>query len=312
MKWFRLYSELLHDPKVQRLPPVLFKHWINLLCLANESTPRGMVPPVEDVAFALRISPAEARKALTALCAAGLLDCDTADHLTPHNWSERQRNSDDVAARVRRYRNGVHDEVEPEPKPEDMLPVTLHETLPVTGTQHDCNALEREEEREEDQKEIRSDQREGVLPPLAPAQPSPRKVTAQTVPKPRQTPMPDDWPLTDALLEWWDAQHAPAGIDPARETEKWQDYHRQKGTRVSDWAASWRNWMRKAIEYYPPPAAARNGSKTYATDQRHPDKLTGRLSGTADFLAGLDHGPAEGAGGHRDPNVVVLRARPAS
>ena len=33
--WLRLYTEALHDPKVQRLPAKTFKGWINLLMLAK-------------------------------------------------------------------------------------------------------------------------------------------------------------------------------------------------------------------------------------------------------------------------------------
>ncbi len=34
MRWFRFYSEVLDDPKVQGLSLGLFKMWINLLCIA--------------------------------------------------------------------------------------------------------------------------------------------------------------------------------------------------------------------------------------------------------------------------------------
>ena len=40
-QWLRLYDDVLDDPEVQRLPPDLFKHWVNLLCLANKGTLRG-------------------------------------------------------------------------------------------------------------------------------------------------------------------------------------------------------------------------------------------------------------------------------
>ncbi len=132
MKWFRLYSEVLHDPKVQRLSPALFKHWINLLCLANEQTPRGTLPAIDDIAFALRVKPSEGVKILTELGRAGLVDQPSEGRACPHNWPERQRNSDDIAARVRHYRNGKEPDntpIPPAPQPTTPQDVTLHVTL---------------------------------------------------------------------------------------------------------------------------------------------------------------------------------------
>lgn len=104
MKWFRFYTEVLHDPKVQRLPAALFKSWVNLLCIANKDRDRGMLPSVEDIAFALRVKPCEAEKILYQLKERGLLDRAQDGTLSPHNWTERQRNSDDGATRQQRYR----------------------------------------------------------------------------------------------------------------------------------------------------------------------------------------------------------------
>jgi hypothetical protein len=36
MKWLRLYSDVVSDPKVQRLPGEKFKAWVNLLCVASQ------------------------------------------------------------------------------------------------------------------------------------------------------------------------------------------------------------------------------------------------------------------------------------
>jgi hypothetical protein len=33
-----------------------------------------------------------------------------------------------------------------------------------------------------------------------------------------------------------------------RETAKFLDHYRAKGERRADWSASWRNWMRRAVE----------------------------------------------------------------
>src|SRR5260221_5894290 len=104
MRWFRLYSDLLNDPKAQRLSPALFKHWINLLCLANVSEPRGVLPAEHDIAFNLRIRPFEVRKIMAQLVDAGLMERRDDGRFAPHNWEERQRRSDDINERVRRHR----------------------------------------------------------------------------------------------------------------------------------------------------------------------------------------------------------------
>jgi hypothetical protein len=101
MRWLRLYVETLDDPKVQRLPDRLFRVWINLLCLAGKA--EGRLPAPADIGFALRLREAEARLAVDALVARGLLDRQGSE-LWPHNWSGRQFPSDDVTARVKRYR----------------------------------------------------------------------------------------------------------------------------------------------------------------------------------------------------------------
>lgn len=100
-QWFRMYTEVLNDPKAQRLPGDVFKGWINLLCLAKEHD--GVLPPVDDIAFALRISVKDAAKLLETLRAAGLFD-QTETGLAPHNWNGRQYKSDVSTTRVKRFR----------------------------------------------------------------------------------------------------------------------------------------------------------------------------------------------------------------
>ena len=74
MKWFRLHSDVINDPKIQRMPVALRWHWVAILCLANEQEPRGYVPSAPDVAFALRVSEAKAKQVIAELLSRGLLD----------------------------------------------------------------------------------------------------------------------------------------------------------------------------------------------------------------------------------------------
>ena len=110
MEWFRFYNAALHDPKVQRLAPELFRTWINLLCLASATNNAGRLPDIDDIAFALRTTEDKARDEVQSLIKAGLLDEDEDGSIAPHNWSGRQRKSDDVTARVQDHRDRKRDE----------------------------------------------------------------------------------------------------------------------------------------------------------------------------------------------------------
>ena len=104
MKWFRLYDDVLDDAKVQQLDPKLFKNWINILCIASKNEPRGMLPSLEDLSFRLRLSMKNLTAVIAELEQTGLLDSIGESGLSPHNWTERQRSSDNVANRVRKHR----------------------------------------------------------------------------------------------------------------------------------------------------------------------------------------------------------------
>lgn len=128
MKWFRLYSDVLDDPKVQLLEPVLFKAWVNLMCLANEGEPRGTLPSITDIAFRLRMSVSDAEDVVQALVDAGLLDAGE-DGIEPHNWHNRQRRSDDAAARQTVSRSNRRKPDEDPPKVSRDSHVTGHNNV---------------------------------------------------------------------------------------------------------------------------------------------------------------------------------------
>lgn len=100
-RWFRFYERTVDNPKAQRLPPAVFKGWINLLCVASRN---GGLIDATDIPFALRISAAQATSLTRALVQAELLD-ETEGGFTPHDWSEHQYVTGSSAAkRQKRYR----------------------------------------------------------------------------------------------------------------------------------------------------------------------------------------------------------------
>lgn len=100
-RWFRLYEDLVDDPKVQRLPLDHFRALINLWCLASRNG--GCLPPVGDIAFSLRLPEKQASATIAALRLAGFIDDDETGS-RPHNWRSRQFKSDVSNDRVRRHR----------------------------------------------------------------------------------------------------------------------------------------------------------------------------------------------------------------
>jgi hypothetical protein len=100
-RWYRMYDDLIDDPKVQRLDPVLFKTWVNLLCLASRND--GSLPCIEDMAFALRLDEETTKSQVQVLVEKGLID-DVEQTLRPHNWDKRQFKSDSDPTATERQR----------------------------------------------------------------------------------------------------------------------------------------------------------------------------------------------------------------
>jgi hypothetical protein len=122
MRWFRLYDDVLNDPKVQRLSGETFKLWINVLCIASKHG--GVLPKLDDLAFQLRLPALVCKTEIDTLKSAGLIDGDK--NLKPHGWEKRQYKSDTSTERVKRFRERSSNVAE-----------TVNETVPDTETETD-------------------------------------------------------------------------------------------------------------------------------------------------------------------------------
>jgi hypothetical protein len=109
MRWFRFYSQALHDSKVQTLPADLFRVWVNLLCIANENADRGLLPDLGQIAYSLHVKEDKAAQYVEQLIRRGLISPDDRGSLRPHNWDKWQHKSDDVTDRVREHRRRKND-----------------------------------------------------------------------------------------------------------------------------------------------------------------------------------------------------------
>jgi hypothetical protein len=101
-RWFRFYEESLNNRKVQDLPPDLFKHWVNILCIASKHG--GLLPSLADVAFGLRVSENKAALVVAGLAKRALLDPVEGGYFKPHDWDTRQYKSDVSNERVKQHR----------------------------------------------------------------------------------------------------------------------------------------------------------------------------------------------------------------
>jgi hypothetical protein len=104
--WFRFWNCTLDHPKVQLLPPPLFKAWVNLLALASENQDGGRLPSVRDIAFRLRVDEDEAREIVSELVSQQLLE-DAHPGYRPHEWEQWQPDSDRSTERVKRHRKAT-------------------------------------------------------------------------------------------------------------------------------------------------------------------------------------------------------------
>lgn len=61
-----------------------------------------------------------------------------------------------------------------------------------------------------------------------------------------------DWDLDDELLGWTIA--TAWWINVQTELENFRDHHIAKGSKMADWRAAWRNWVRNFVKWTPEPA----------------------------------------------------------
>lgn len=88
--WIKLYHEIIHDPKMGRLPDRVWRRAIELFLIAGESGNDGILPSIEDMAWTLRVDPQELQADLEELEKVGIVILQ--DDMLPvvTNFAERQ------------------------------------------------------------------------------------------------------------------------------------------------------------------------------------------------------------------------------
>lgn len=101
-RWWRAYDEAVDDPKLCLLTDKQHRAWFNLCCITSQNG--GKLPAMAAVAFKLRMTVDKTRSMVAELVALGLVDMDETGTAAPHNWGERQFQSDTSTERVKRFR----------------------------------------------------------------------------------------------------------------------------------------------------------------------------------------------------------------
>jgi hypothetical protein len=104
-QWFRFYTEVLNDEKVQSLNSATFKNWINLLCFCAKFG--GNLPQIDAISFALRIKKTQTKALIKELKEYGLIDEieGVTNGYKIHSWDKRQYKSDTSKDRMKRHRD---------------------------------------------------------------------------------------------------------------------------------------------------------------------------------------------------------------
>ena len=146
--WFRMYSDILDNQKVDLLSPVTLKVWLKLLALANLSKPRGSLPKLSLIAYRLRMDLSVVTSAIDELTTAGLVD--QGEPPIMHDWDEWQKDRD--VTPTRRLSQDSHANV-------------TQSVTKITIEKDSDSDQEREEEKEVDPDRVRAN-RERLKPLL--------------------------------------------------------------------------------------------------------------------------------------------------
>jgi len=128
MKWLRLWTDILDDPKMCQLADDEYRVFTYLLAMAAEEEKDGAIPfNPGSIAWRTRLPMDLVTRSMDKLLQLDIIGPNGNGWKFVH-WGKRQYKSDNVIERVREWRSSKKDETLHE-----TLPVTLHETLDVTA-----------------------------------------------------------------------------------------------------------------------------------------------------------------------------------
>ncbi len=87
--WIKLYHEVLDDPKMARLPDSLWRRTVEAFLLAGRAEAGGLLPPLADMAWSLRITPEALEADLTILATHSVVEMRAGRWFVSH-FAKRQ------------------------------------------------------------------------------------------------------------------------------------------------------------------------------------------------------------------------------
>lgn len=270
LPWFRLYTRTVDDDKLKLLAFEDRWHFVALLCLKGEGLlDKGDTPSLlmRKAAVKLGLDVRTLEEVARRLAEVGLIEQAT---LQPVKWDGLQMRSDtDTTAAQRKQRQRErekagkaapgNDVTAGHTQDTDMSRVTGTDvTRTDTDTDLDTDTQVGKPEKELDP--VGSHQVAGAPasapPPAAPT----AKAAMSKGDKAKGTRLAEEWVLPKRWGDWALQEHTSlTEADVRREAARFADHWRAtpgaKG-RKSDWEATWRNWIRRAIELQAPRAGA--------------------------------------------------------
>ena len=149
--WVKLYTEMIHDPKLGRLSEHLQLVFVKLMCVTGEHDAErtGALPPVDEMAWTLRMDEAQLEADLEALARAGMVHCTDGAWLVT-NFAARQ-GAAKIGERVAAFRERKHKAEYYEPADETQAQQACNDDVTemkrvVTQTRLDKTRLDEEVE----------------------------------------------------------------------------------------------------------------------------------------------------------------------
>ncbi len=148
--WFRVYTRVIDNGKLQTMPPELFRALINFWALAKLND--GFLPPAEEIAWRLRLSIDVVNHHIEALSDKSLALLEKRNgRIYPANWDEWQTHKSTSTHRVQAFRNAKRN---------------AHETPDETLVKRLGNAERNARETQNETQRRREEKREPPIVPL--------------------------------------------------------------------------------------------------------------------------------------------------
>ncbi len=128
--WIKLYHEILHDPKMGRLPDNVWRRAIELFLLAGELDDEGHLPEIDEIAWLLRQDEDCLSLELEQLESVGIMTRNPDNTWLVSNFKARQAAVSD-AERMKEYRKRKQDNRRAEQPPPSPVTPPLKDDKPI-------------------------------------------------------------------------------------------------------------------------------------------------------------------------------------